>query len=179
MDRKLPRRRQIRNLFQRIEESTASLVSSSVPSPRSTLCQLCQYLRFQPLREGKVHFHGKPGEINESASSGCPLCSLIVENFDLGPPNIPVRLTGIRKQLSLQEKASLVEEGDIEALGVFNGFDRELENPLAHKLALYTTHGGFSPKIIHKCSTLQMTSLLPLLRGDRLYMTLRRKARTV
>jgi len=44
----------------------------------------------------------------------------------------------------LQEKASLVEEGDIEALGVFNGYDRDNENPFAHKLALYTTHGQSS-----------------------------------
>ena len=41
----------------------------------------------------------------------------------------------------MPEKASLVEEGDIEALKVLNGYDRDFENPFSHKLALYTTDG--------------------------------------
>jgi hypothetical protein len=98
-------------------------------------------LRFQPLREGNIHYHGAPEQINTSAQAGCPLCGILIEYFDLGPPNIPIRLSGIRRKLSLQEKAALVEEGDIEALGVFNGYDRNAENPFAHKLALYMTHG--------------------------------------
>jgi hypothetical protein len=143
MDRKQPRGRQIQKLFRRIEESTASLISVSSSPP--ALCDFCQLLRFQPLREGQHYRHGKPDEVTIRAQSGCPLCTLIAENFDLGPSNIPIRLSGIRKKLSPQEKASLVEEGDIEALGVLNGYDRELENPFAHKLALYTNHGQLRP----------------------------------
>jgi hypothetical protein len=139
MDPKLPRRRRVQALFQRIEGSAASLVSVSSPPP--IVCGHCQLLRFQLLREGNVHYHGTPEQITISAQAGCPLCSLLLENFDLGPPNVPIRLSGVRRKLSLQEKASLVEEGDIEALGVFNGYDRDTENPFAHKLALYTPHG--------------------------------------
>lgn len=143
MEKKIPRRHRIQTLFHRIEDSTTNLVSLRTPEPKPepTLCESCQLLRFQPLRKGELHSHSNSTWITSSAKAGCRLCGLLLEYFDLGPPNQPIRFSGIRKRLSVQEKACLVEEGDIEALGVFNGYDRDFENPFAHKLALYTTYG--------------------------------------
>jgi hypothetical protein len=47
----------------------------------------------------------------------------------------------------------MVKKGDIEALGVFNGFDTDMDNaiqnPYAHRLALYTTYGWFArPRVV-------------------------------
>jgi hypothetical protein len=138
------RKSRIGRLSKRFERSTSSLIfSRSFTSlTSSNLCRICQRLRFQQLREDKPFFHGKPDEIIASARSGCPFCNLLHQNFDLGPETLQIRLVGIRRRLSLQEKASLVEEGDIEAIRVLNGYDRDIDNPFSHKLALYTTYGS-------------------------------------
>jgi len=75
------------------------------------------------------------------AQAGCPLRALLLQNFDLEPANLNIRLYGIRRSLSIREKASLVEEWDIEAIGVLNGYDRDRNSLFAHELALYTPPG--------------------------------------
>ncbi|RDL38648.1 uncharacterized protein BP5553_02988 [Venustampulla echinocandica] len=144
MESKPPGRRRIQTLFRRAESSASSLVA--VQPPRASICELCQKLSlsFSKLRSGNHVFHGTPSQIAISAEAGCPLCGLLSENFDLGPISLPIRFYGIRRRLSLQEKESLVEEGDIEALRLLNGYDRDDTNPFSHKLALYTTHDDVS-----------------------------------
>lgn len=126
-------------LSKRLEKSTSSLGLNL--STRPHLCQICQGVRFSILRSNECYTHGKRDDIVTAAQAGCPLCALLLQNFDLEPANLNIRLYGIRRSLSIQEKASLVEEGDIEAIGVLNGYDRDRNNPFAHKLALYTPPG--------------------------------------
>lgn len=142
MANELPQRSKIGRLMGRQLEKATSSVFSGIQ--RRRLCQICQGLRFDDLRSGKTYTHSKPEEIVASARAGCPLCSLLSQYFDLEPASLRIQLYGIRRRLSNQEKASLVEEGDIEALGVRNGYDRDMDNPFVHKLALYTPHGGLA-----------------------------------
>lgn len=140
MDSKSSHRHRIESLLHRGKSSSLFSISTS----QTKLCELCQNISFSTMRRGESSVHGRPSQITASAEAGCPFCSLLYQYFDLGPESLPVRLNGIRRKLSLKEKAALVDEGDIEALRVINGYDREVEDSFAHKLALYTTY-GFPP----------------------------------
>ncbi|KAH6723724.1 hypothetical protein BKA61DRAFT_459512, partial [Leptodontidium sp. MPI-SDFR-AT-0119] len=73
------------------------------------------------------------------ADAGCRFCYLLYEHFDLSVER-PIRLVGIRRALSLQERMALMEEGDVEGPKVVTGVDRD-EDPFVHCLTFYTTHG--------------------------------------
>lgn len=105
------------------------------------------------MRRGGLALHGTPSQITSSAEAGCSFCCLLEQNFDLGPER-PIRLRGVRRTLSLQEKVALVEEGDIEGLKVLNATDRD-DNPFAHKLTFYTTHGSVSSTFTRQFLTLK------------------------
>jgi len=79
----------------------------------------------------------KRDDIATMAQAGCPLRALLLQNFDLEPANLNIRLCGIRRSLSIWEKVLLVKEWNIEAIGVY-GYDRDRNSLFAHELALYT-----------------------------------------
>jgi hypothetical protein len=109
--------------------------------PRKALCIKCQSLNFAALRGVEGFVHNLPEQIIAAARTGCPFCTLLEENFDLGPKSLPVRLYGIRRKLPLSDTLFIGEERDVEAIRVVNGYDRDIDNPFAHRLALWTHQG--------------------------------------
>ncbi|PQE28368.1 hypothetical protein CJF30_00008090 [Rutstroemia sp. NJR-2017a BBW] len=73
-----------------------------------------------------------------AARAGCSFCTLLEENFDLGPKSLPVKLYGLRRNLPSSDTLFIGEERDVEAIRVVNGYDRDIDNPFAHRLALWT-----------------------------------------
>ncbi|TGO51603.1 hypothetical protein BCON_0158g00290 [Botryotinia convoluta] len=93
-------------------------------------------LDIKSLRNDNGFTHGTPRQILSAATSGCPLCILLEKNFDLGPPSMPIRLHGVRR--NLPSNLSQPAMRNIEVIGVLNGRDRDMNNPFSHKLALLT-----------------------------------------
>ncbi|PQE09061.1 heterokaryon incompatibility protein [Rutstroemia sp. NJR-2017a BVV2] len=119
----------------------ASTLSKSLVhrvKPRKTLCTKCQSLTFAALRGVEGFIHNLPEQIIAAARAGCPFCTLLEENFDLGSKSLPVKLYGLRRNLPSSDTLFIGEERDIEAIRVVNGYDRDIDNPFAHRLALWT-----------------------------------------
>ncbi|PQE07299.1 heterokaryon incompatibility protein [Rutstroemia sp. NJR-2017a WRK4] len=125
----------------------ASALSKSLVhrvNPRKTLCTKCQTLTFTALRRVEGFVHNLPEQIIAAARAGCPFCTLLEENFDLGPKSLPVKLYGLRRNLPSSDTLFIGEEIDVEAIRVVNGYDRDIDNPFAHRLALWTHQGALT-----------------------------------
>ncbi|KAH9217423.1 heterokaryon incompatibility protein-domain-containing protein [Leptodontidium sp. 2 PMI_412] len=153
MEPKSPRRHRMETLFHRSKcsiSSSSSLISTVFTSPptgpTTKLCSRCQSIDFPALRAGTPVSHGLPSQIIAEADAGCRFCYLLYEHFDLSVER-PIRLVGIRRALSLQERTALMEEGDVEGLKVVTGVDRD-EDPFVHCLTFYTTHDDLAAESV-------------------------------
>lgn len=110
--------------------------------PVMHLCKQCQGLRFNKLRSGQPYSHGSLAEVKASAKAGCRLCNLLKDFDPLQPPKfVKLQLYGVRKRLTRREKDYLVEEGDIENIGVRDAIVSSAEEPFYLQLALFTDKG--------------------------------------
>lgn len=126
----------ISDRFSRFRQPLSRTTSSS------QLCNYCLGLRFNHLRSGQHYSHGTLAEVIASAEAGCRLCNILKEFDSLLPPQLArLNLYGIRKSLSCREKDYLVEEGDVENIGVRDAMETAEGQPFYMQLALYADKG--------------------------------------